>query len=362
MPTTGFLSQLDVTTYKEILPEVSDGIFLNDPLLAYMKSNQLERWSGQAVQQNLLYARLPGAAYAKGDAFTVYQPQTKNGTTFFPKYEEISVALFLEDVEVENAGPTAVVKEAVIRLQEAALNMSERLAISMYRHGQNIAGDDRSLQIHGLSEALNDGVNASWDGNVFPNYGTLPRTSVGTGQPVGLRPLDSRMAVSSDVAANVNGTITYDILERGFNSICIGPEKPNLLVTTNLGMSYIKKKFQPQQRFQTASKVAVGFTGLEFNGSEIIQSQYAPGTQGQNLGTGNAGVGNFLATGGETLFMLNTKKFNFWIANSEKYAFGFTGWKPAQDNTVIAGQYLYGGPGLTCVMPRFSRQFFGITG
>lgn len=240
--------------------------------------------------------------------------------------------------------------------------MSERLAIAMYRHGQNIAGDDRSLQIHGLSEALNDGSTASWDGNTFPLYGTLARADVRTGQPVGLGPLDARMAVTGDVAANVNGTITYDILERGFNSVCIGPEKPDLIVTTNLGMSYIKKKFQPQQRFTTASKVAVGFTALDFNGCEVMQSQYCPGTQGQNLGGGNAGAGNFLATAGETLWMINSKKFNFYIADSEKYAFGFTGWKPAQDNTVIAGQYLYGGPGLICTMPRFSRQFYGITG
>lgn len=359
MPTTGFLSQLDTTTNKTILPEVVDGVFRNSPLLAYLKQNQLDRWSGQALQTNILYGRLPGLSYSKGDTFDITQPQTKTGITFQPKYEEVSVSLFLEDVEVENAGPEAVVKEAVSRLQEAALNMSERLAIALYRHGQNIAGDNRARKIHGLAEALNDGSTAGWDGNTFPNYGTVPRADV---RPAGvtLGALDARM---TGPAANVAGTITYDLMERFFNSVVIGTERPNLLTTTNLGMSYIKRKFQPQQRFETASKVAVGFTGLQFNGSEIIQDQYCPGTDGENLGGNiNAGQGNFLASAGETLWFLNTKYFTFWLPTSAKYAFGFTGWKPAQDNTVIAGQYLYGGPGLTSKMNRYSRYAFGITG
>lgn len=356
MPTSGFLNQLDTTTNKQILPEVADGIFLNDILLAYLKQNSLDRWSGQAIQHGLLYNRLPGGFYSPGDNFDLTQPQTKTGLTFYPRFASVNVSLFLEDVEVRNAGPEAVIKDAVCRLQEAALGMSERLAIAMYRHGQNLVGDDRSEAIFGLAEALNDGSTAGWDGNSFPNYGTVPRANVRVnGEAVGDGALDAKMA---GPAANVNGTITYDLLERFYNSLCIGPERPNLMVTTNLGMSYIKKKFQPQQRFETDSKVGVGFRGLNFNGTEVHQSQYTPGTQGRNI----ANVGNFLASAGETLWFLNTKYFKFWLANSALYAFGFTGWKPSQMNTTISGQYLYSGPGITCTMPRFSRYAFGITG
>lgn len=53
MPTTGFLNQLDATTNKKILPEIADGIFLNDILLAKFKQNSLERWSGQAFQTDI---------------------------------------------------------------------------------------------------------------------------------------------------------------------------------------------------------------------------------------------------------------------------------------------------------------------
>jgi hypothetical protein len=362
VPTSGFLTQLDATTNKKILPEVSDGVFMNDPLLAYWKSNSLERYSGQALQTGLSYNRLPSDWIAKGGNVDITQPQILNGFTFQPKTSEVSVSVFLEDTEVDNAGPEAVIRDVAARLQTAALTMSEKLAIAQWRHGQALAGDDRSLFMHGLAEALNDGVNAGWDGNIFPNYGTVPRASLRTGQAVGLGPADARVAVTGDVAANLSGAISYDILERTFNSVVIGPERPDLICTTNLGMSYIKRKFQPQQRFEEKSKIAIGFSALSFNGAEIMQSQYCPGSQGQALSTGTTGPGSFALSTGETMWFLNTKQFRFWLANSNLFAFGFTGWKPAQDNLTIAGQYLYRGPGITCKMPRYSRYLYNVTG
>ena len=348
MPTTGFLSQLDVVTNKKILPGLTDGLFRNDPLLAYLKQNSLEKFSGNAIQDNFIYGRLPGGFYSKGDAFDITQPQTENGLTWLPRFAYVDVSLFLEDVEVTNAGPEAVIKLADSRLQQAALNMSEILAIAQYRHGQNIAGDNRSTAIHGLSEGLNDGTNASWDGNTFPNYGTVARNSVNS-------VLNSPMTAPT---SNVNGVISYDILERSYNGLVYGTEKPNLIVTTNLGMSYTKLKFQPAQRFESDAP-NIGFTGLKFNGAMIMQSQYCPGTLGQSVSNGN-----FLASAGETMFFLNTKYLKFWVSTSAKFGFGFSGWKPAQDNNTIAGQYFYGGPGVTVTAGanRYHRQLFGITG
>jgi hypothetical protein len=323
---------------------------MNDPLLAYLKQNSLEKWSGNALQDAFLYAYLPMSFYAKGDTFNITQPQTENAMTWQPKFAYVDVTLFLEDVEVTNAGPEAIIKLADARLQEAALNMSALLAVAAYRHGQNIAADPRPNAIHGLEEALTDGSNTTWNGNTFPNYGTVPRAQVNSA-------LNSPFQ-SGAVSSNVGGVITYNTLERLYNSCVFGAEKPNLMVTTNNGMSYIKMKFQPQQRFETDSP-NTGFTGLKFNGGIIMQSQYAPG---QAVPPQSGQIGWSTPSSGETLWFLNTKFLKFWVSTSPKFGFGFTGWKPAQDNNTIAGQYLYGGPGITSNAPRFSRQSFGITG
>lgn len=343
-----FLDQINTAAAKTIVPGVVDNNFRNDPLLAYLKANSLRKYSGgPSWQENFLFGSLLGGAYKKGEQFDITQVPTKTGTTVTPRYYWVNVSLFREDIEVEARGEQAVLNLVDSALQEAALGMSARLAIALYNHGQNVGGVDRTAHINGLAEALNDGTNAGWTGDIFTNYFTLTRNDANIGSS-----LNSPM---TGPAANVNGAISYSILERSYNSCVIGNEKPKIGVTTNLGMSFIKLQFQPQQRFESTD-VSVGFTGLKFNDAMIMQSQYCPGTQGVD----DARLGNYLASAGETFFWLNPRFLRLYVSTSPKYAFGFTGFVPAQDNTTVAGQYLYAG-NFTCVAPRLMRHHFGIT-
>ena len=98
--------------------------------------------------------------------------------------------------------------------------------------------------------------------------------------------------------------------------------------------------------------------------------QYAPVTGAYTSAALDSVVEDFLetemeltspTTTAETLWFLNTKWFTFWVSDSPLFGFGFTGFKPSQDSTQIAGQYLYSG-NITCESPRLQKQFFGITG
>jgi hypothetical protein len=156
--------------------------------------------------------------------------------------------------------------------------------------------------------------------------------------------------------SDVSGPITYKFLEEKYNKLVIGPEHPDLIVTTNLGNSYIKEKFQPQWRTESVDP-KTGFNSIVFNGARIIQSQYAPGSEGKN----DADLGNYLLSTGETLWFFNTKYITFWVTDDPEFGFGFTGFKPAQDNTQVAGQYLFAG-NITNQAPRLGRHAFNITG
>jgi hypothetical protein len=193
---------------------------------------------------------------------------------------------------------------------------------------------------------INDGSVSSWTAAAYTTYGGVTRSgTVGSA-------LNSPMTAP---AASVSGPVTYKLLEEGYNTICIGPEHPDMIVTTNLGLSYIKEKFQPQWRVETVDP-KIGFNSVVFNGARIYQSQYCPGS----LGVNDTNLGNYLASAGETLWMLNTKYIRFWVTDDPEFGFGFSGFKPAQDNTMIAGQYFYAG-NLTCQAPRLQRQFYAIT-
>jgi hypothetical protein len=161
---------------------------------------------------------------------------------------------------------------------------------------------------------------------------------------------------SSGVAANVSGPILYPTLETAYNSVCIGSSYPDCIITTNLGMSYIKKKFQPQQRFETQD-AKLGFNSLVFNQARIYQSQYAPGTVNPEFGSA---LGFPQSLSGETIWFLKSKDFQL-MERSGLFGMGFTGFKVAQDNNTIAGQQLFAGNVIN-IQPRLSRYLYNVTG
>jgi hypothetical protein len=90
----------------------------------------------------------------------------------------------------------------------------------------------------------------------------------------------------------------------------------------------------------------------------VIQSQYAPGTANP---TTDANLGTNYTSAGETIFYFNTKYWRLWVTDDPEFGFGFTGFKPAQDTLVVAGQYLYTG-NVTCQSPRLNRYLYAVTG
>ena len=352
---TGFLDELNTSTQRHIVPGLIDNNFKNDPALAYLKKNNLEKFTGGTqIQENFVYASLPnGGAYSDGATASIVIVQTETGGSFIPKNYWVPVAISKIQAQVFNKGPEAVFRLVDSRLQNAALTMSGILAIALYNEGQSTTaranGTTAAQHLNGFAEVLNDGSNNSWTGAAYTTYGTLTR-----GGTIGSA-LSSPMTAPT---ANVAGPITYKTLEEAYNSIVIGDEYPNLMVTTNLGMSYIKEKFQPQWRVETQDP-KIGFNGIKFNQAMVIQSQYAPGSAGVN----DTNLGNYLAPSsqGETLFYLNTKYWRMWVTDDPEFAFGFTGFKPAQDSLTVAGQYLFTG-NVTCQSPRLNRHLYNITG
>lgn len=344
---TGFLDELNTSTQRHIVPGIVDNVFKNDPLLAYMKKNNVEKFpGGTQIQENLVYAAMPnGGAFADGSTFVMEIQQVETGATFFPKFYGVPVTISKSQIQVFNKGPEAVFRLVDSRLQNAALTMSAILAIALYNNGQDTT---RTLELNGLAEMLNDGTNNSWNGSTYGSYGTLTRNGT-----IGAA-LNSPL---TGPTSNVAGPITYKLLEEAYNSVVIGDEYPNLIVTTNLGMSYIKEKFQPQWRVETQDP-KIGFNGVKFNQAMVIQSQYAPGTVAPSESTK---LGWTTVSAGETIFFLNTKYFRMYVTDDPEFGFGFTGFKPAQDSLIVGGQYLFSG-NVTCQAPRMSKQLFAVTG
>lgn len=341
-----FLGVGDTSTVKEIVSGVSDGVFRNSVMLSYLRKNSLERWDGGSVfQENLLYDTLIPTEYTPGDTFDLSQQQLATGATVSPRYYNVPVTAYIEKLRVELAGPRAAFNYVDMLLQNAAMAMSARLAIDLFENGQS-AG--RTAKINGLDEALSDGTTNGFRAATYATYLTLTRSALNGA-------LNSPM---TGPAASVGGAISYPVLEQTWQSVCVGPEKPDLMLTTNLGISYIKMAFQAQQRFESATS-EFGFNTFKFNGTDVVADQYAPGTR--TATAVDTKLGYTAVSTGETLWFLNTKHMRLYLSTDELFAFGFTGFMPDPANSVVAGHYK-ALLNFTVQQPRFNRYLFAITG
>lgn len=323
-------------------------MFKNSPPLAYLRRNALMPYNGgPSWQENFLYDVLNVASYQPGDSFDISQKQVATGGTVTPRYYNVAVPAYIEKLKIEMNGPEAVFSYIDMILQTAALTLSAKLSNDLYRHGQNV-GTDRTTAINGLDEALSDGTNNGFLAQTYTSYLTITRTDVAGA-------LNSPM---TSPAASVSGALSYPTLEQAFASVVIGTEHPDLLVTTNNGWSYVKMVFQPQQRFETTDP-DFGFQSLKFNGSSIVPDQYCPGTR--TASTADTSVGYSAVASGETLWFLNTKYLRLYVSTDPLFGFGFTGFLPAQNNSVVVGHYKFAG-NLTVQAPRLQRYLFAITG
>lgn len=324
---------------------MTDGVFRNSPILANLRAKCLAEYSGGPFwQENFTYDVMNVEAYQPGASFDISQVQQATGGTVTPRYYNVAVPAYIEKLKIEMSGKEAVFSYIDLLLQQAALTLSGRLANDIWRDGQS-AG--RTKYINGLDEALNDGSTSGFQGSSFSSYLTITRTDVNGA-------LNSPMTGPS---ANIGGALSYPILEQAYTSCMYGAEMPDVMVTTNLGWSYMKMVFQPQQRFETVDP-DFGFQMLKFNGAKVYADQYCPGTR--TATTPDTKLGYSAVATGETLWFLNTKYIRFYVSTDPLFGFGFTGFLPAQNNSVVVGHYKFCG-NLTVQAPRYQRYLFGIT-
>jgi len=357
-----FLDVVNTITRKTIVPGMVDQVFKSGPTMAYVKRNCLAKYAGgPSWQENFLYGMLDVQPYTPGEDFDFIEQQIFTGGTVTPRYYNVPVPALLEKVKLEMAGPEAVFNYVDTLMATAAMTMSAKLATDIFRHGQ-AAGTGvsvgREKNINGLDEALCEGVTAGPFGNYYPTYLTLTRNDANIGAALN----SHKLATTGYVAGNVAGGISYPILEQAYNSCVYGSEAPDLLVTSNKGLSLIKLGFHAQQRYEGTS-ADFGFQGVKFNGTTIFQDRYAPGSDvvsAQEAAKLSRGTSGSAEISGETIWFLNTKYIRFYLSTDPLFGFGFTGFLPAQDNSRVVGHYKFAG-NLTVQAPRLMRVLWGIS-
>lgn len=375
-PNVGLIPSVTIQQIWE--DQITDNFFKAVPFWTYLRDKALVDFDGGTyMQYAFLFKPTIGGFYAPGASFNIDMIDTVAALQFREKYIEQNVTMAMEDIMVRNRGPRAVFSLVDAYMKNAMMTITAQCAIAGWRHGQASGtgvADDRSLYINGLSEALNDGTVYSWDGNYFTTYGGQARNgAVGSA----LNSVPQWWGQSN----GAGGKVTYQLLESLYQTATQGNISPDLGVTSKAGMTYIKNTMQVQQRFAQETDPRYGFEGVKLNKMLITKDDYAPSLV---YGVNDPQLGNYLTgtitnsltgtpaggfptnsqastlTVGEVLFMINTDTWKLRLSTNPQYQFGFTGFKPGQDNTRVSGQVL-AALNLECVAPRLNGQAFGFT-
>lgn len=361
---SGFLTTVQTMAQRFIAPVLQDGVFRNSPLPAILKRDCLEKYEGgPSWQLNVEIDGLTVYDIPRGGAswsLSENQLQLSTGTSWDIRSKVVPVVLDRGQLTAElwPGSPNVKVDYLEERLQSAALSMSAKITNDIYRDGQNVGGEDRTLAMNGLDEYLSDGVTNGYRAKTFTTYGTVTRSTAALNGA-----LNSPMtaAAGQGVAANIGGILSYGQLEDLWNSVVVGNVTPNLMVTTNKGASIIKKIIQPYVRVEMGEDPDFGFRKFTFNGTPVFQDQYCPGTR--TASSVDTKYGYAAVASGETLWTLNTDYLKFYVSTHPEKSFSLLEFVPDQSNQILAAQYLadlnlVGVPGAN----RFMRYNFGITG
>ena len=372
--------QISATTLADLKDDVvADNFFVDSTTLRKMRlSGALDEYLGGTIMQNVFqYQRVNGGAIAPGSDITVMQKQILAATGFVPKEYIEQIPVNLWQVGVINAGPAAKVKIIDAYMTNAVQAANTDLGIDIFRHGQassSVILQNRVIFINGFSEAMNDGINNSWDGNVFTSYGGQNRNgAVGN--------VLNSVPIWLGTQTGATGQITYKPLVEAYLN-CV--QEPDLGVCNKALYAYLLERLEPKQRYAEEQDVNMGMVGIRVMSALIMVDKLCPSTKyGQILPSGlsqttsikpstftsatltaaQSAISNLPSATtinpGEVFFWIRTKGWKVRPTNDPEYNFSFTPWIRSQTNADNVMGFFKVGINIYTLSPRDNEQLYG---
>lgn len=376
-------SEVPASTLNEIKDGiVFDNFFVDTPLQRYFRAEGAldPFYGGAAMQVPFQFARLSGGAIAPGQDVAVTRRQILDAALFVPKLYTAFVALEEFQLKVLNAGPEAKVDLYELYIETLTKGLNTDVEIDWYVHGQasgTTVAANRSLNMNGMAEALNDGITNSWQGDIFTTYGAQLRNgAVGNA-------LNSIPLWLGDANGNP-GPISYEVmLQTYLNAI----ERPTMGLTSRQGYSYIAAMLQRQQRYQVDVDTNIEMRGIRFEEAIIFNDLLTPSavsptllptglsqTTTQTPGSGTVATftsaaspatqsklpGSKSITVGELLLWLHIPSWRYRPAADPDFLFGVRGPIPSPTNPTLDTLFMNLSLNAYTPVPRNSIQCYGL--
>jgi hypothetical protein len=404
-------NEIDASNLESVRRNVVfNNLFVGTPFQAKLRRAGVwdEFLGGAGMMEGILYGRTQGAAVNPGQTITVTRQQINTGIKFLPK--AYATWYPLDDWEMDdgsgtggviNSGPSKIVDEYQLYMENLVLTMNTMQEMDSFRHGQAASatvGDNRTKAINGLDEALNNGIDPSVFGNIYKSYGGAQRNG-----NIGIA-LNST-PVYCGTATGGTGQIDFSVLMQLWSQCKVTGGNPTLGITNVFGFKAVAVALDAQRRDVSNTRHDIKWDGLNFNGVDIYADPLSPSAQAQNYiplgstaggGQGNAslvdGVGsstttvafttpaftsatgapvNVSPTGSglpssqtiqpsEVLYFLEPESFKIRPTNKKGWNFGLRR-APMPNNVSVDALFMRLGINLYNAQPRHNAYAFGFT-
>ncbi len=337
---SSFGQRILTTTQDELLPTAVDTV-LNSNVLATRMLRRAKKWRGEQLKRPVKFEKnTTGTSFSGFDTFSTSATDNRVRLIFDPKFYQITVALPLTELSVNNVSASKVIDLASVEMQGAAQDMADDIGTLFYADGTGNSSKD----FLGLGAIVDDGTDTS-------TYGELTRSTYST--------------INATVTAS-GGTLTLAKMSTLYSAIKSGSQKPTVGYCDESVWNLYEELLQPQERINKnvglakGLKGGTGFVGLDYKGFPILDDEKATA---------------------QTLFFINEDEFDWYalpLAMTEAVrfktvivgndygqpmglGFSWSGWiKPSNGASVVGHIYL--GGQLVHWNPKRTGKLTGITG
>ena len=312
------IEDIYVTTFNKKLPDVIDNVYTSNPFLATLNAQErIILDGGRRIEQGMIYGKLNGGSYGRGDTFNTARVNTKTAFILDWKTHYVDVTIDGMD-ELQNAGAAAVFDNAEMKMQEAELTAKDNIGGELFTAGTNNSGK----ALNGLEEWVDDGTNYASIGGITRDTSTQGTAAKATYDATG-------------------GSATIPTIQTQYGLVTIENEKPNLMLTTQTIWDAFFNRVQPQQRYPTGPGfdylAQIGFDAIKFQRSAVLVDSHVQSGR---------------------LYGLNTEYIKLIVHSARNLV--WRGWIPTSNKDEKVGQLLWAG-NVVVGGPRFHFQMRGLT-
>ena len=376
-----------------VLGVAHDNFFVEDAKLEWLRAiGAVNPFSGGVMKRYATIMNRPvGGASAPGTTQTLTHRQQIANISFSIRNYSTWDMLETFSLDVQNRGPAAQVDLEEIYAKNHISALNTDIGVDSFHHGQaavsGYISDDGSERINGDDEAMNDGLNPGWYGNVYQSYGNQARNGA-VQNTLNSTPM---WYGSSDGTAS---SFSVEKLILHVQSVKRYGADKFIGISSMEGISYMFSALQRQQRLVDwkVEDTCPDFQGIGFLGCMFYESALAPGrawtstlpadisstsNATDTAGTRSDGSGqpysfvspstttsysgipaNTQITVGEPLFIYAGSSIDYWPTDNEKYFFGVRRNEVYNSNSLDA--YIVNlALGMSYTMPRKNRLGYG---